>query len=251
VAASKPQQPASNRDTEIVKALMKVTIQIKMYTALPGKRPTKVKWGNKDGSYLLTSGLGSMVAWQGRNVILTHNHWGEALEEADYVDILDSDGMLLCELGKDALLSLVLYSDPGTLVLYNPKGPWLPSGNVAENENVENGDIVMIAHQDKANPGKVNIMQAKVVNQRGKDGSIILGVAAENGTIIPGDSGGGIWLDGKLVGNTWAIEKNRDQAGSLEIGLVAGLPSISIEIPEEANQASGNTIPIKPAHIMD
>ena len=127
-------------------------------------------------------------------------------------------------------MSLILYSDPGTLVLYDPTATWVSAGHLGDEQSVVVGDIVTIAHQDLVNSGKVDLMQAEVVGLHDSDGLTVLGVAVmENGKIIGGDSGGGVWMDGELIGNTWAVEKSAGQTVSSGSGLIALLPEITFE----------------------
>jgi len=227
-------QPVAALDSQVDAELLQWTVQIRLYTSLPVSEPADGQPDSNVRSYHLASGLGSLVVWQGRNVIVTHNHWGDALSEAEHVQIHDAYGNLLIKLGIDQLKDLILYSDHGTLVLYNPIGLGISASSLEEAQSVDVGDFVTIAHQDPDHPGQVDLLQAKVVNHCQNEGLSVLQVAAvDNETIVSGDSGGGVWSEGELVGNTWAMVVEGDQADSSDVGLVAPLPGISLQIQND------------------
>ena len=229
----------STLDPAVEVELLERTIQIRIYTSLP-TAPLDYKQLESDpGKYLLTSGLGSVVIWQGEYVIVTHNHWGNELDQAEYVQFLDWKGRLLRTLGRNKIMNLILYSDPGTLVLYDPTATWVSKGHLGDDRSVAAGDIVTIAHMDLINPGQVELIQAIVMGQHQENGQSVIGVQVmDDEMIVSGDSGGGIWLHGELIGNTWAVENTRDQAGSSNSGLIAQLPTISIEVQEEDDDST-------------
>lgn len=232
-------QPIPAPNSQVEDELLERTVQIKMYSPLPAEEPMS-KPESDPQQYLVTHGLGSLVVWQGKYVVVTHNHWGDGLNQAEYVQIYDWQDKLLRTMGKDKFMSLILYSDPGTLVIYDPTATWVSAGHLGDEQSVVAGDIVTIAHQDLVNPGKVDLMQAEVVGLQNSDGLTVLGVVVmDNGKIIGGDSGGGVWMDGELIGNTWAVEKSAGQTVSSGSGLIALLPEITFENQDDVAEIPG------------
>ncbi len=216
-------------DPSLAETILHNTLQIRLYVPL-----TRDAHG-----YVMSQGLGSLVVWQGATVIVTHNHWGEMLENAEYAKILDDQGNLLLKLGMDELRNLILYSDPGTLVLSAPDG--LPAGiNLDEHSSMVAGDVVALVHQDSEIPDKVSLLQARVANLKNYKGQPVYKLALlDDSQIIPGDSGGGIWVDGKLAGNMWASYFDTVKLPFLvETSLAAPLPHIQLADTEEAGSVS-------------
>lgn len=233
----------STLDPEIEAELLGRTVQIRIYTSLPTTPLDYKKLESDPGKYLLTGGLGSVVIWQGEYVIVTHNHWGNEIEQAEYVQFLDWKGKLLRTLVRDKFMNLILYSDPGTLVMYDPTATWVSKGHLGDHRSVAAGDIVTIAHQDLIILSQVELIQAIVMDQHQENGRSVIGVQVMGDEmIVSGDSGGGVWLEGELIGNIWAVEDSRDQAASSKSGLIAQLPTISIAVQEE--EADSATDPI-------
>jgi hypothetical protein len=61
----------------------------------------------------------------------------------------------------------------------------------------------------------------------------------DDAILVPGDSGGGIWLNGKLVGNTWASFINTIKLPfSSNTSLAAPLPSLHLQADRDAGSVS-------------
>lgn len=237
-------QPVSALNPEAEAELLERTVQIKIYTSLPAAELIRIQPKSDPKRYLLSTGLGSLVVWQGKYVVVTHNHWGNVLQTAEYVEIQNWQGKPLRTMAMDKFMSLILYRDPGTLVLYDPTATWVSAGHLAEDQRSAIGKIVTIAHQDPVNRGEVALMQAKVVENHQNNGLSVIGVKVlGNGIIIGGDSGGGVWLEGELIGNTWAIEYDGDEASPSDSGLIAQLPKISIDQQDEVTSVPMAPIP--------
>jgi hypothetical protein len=157
------------------------------------------------GHYIMEHGLGTLVNWQGRTVILTNNHWGDMLNDAETVEILDAAGSLLVELSLKDFKDLILYGDPGTLILSAPGELPAAVEDLQSNLNPAIGDVVTVARQDPTNRDRVGLLQARIAKIQMYQGLPVYKLAVlDHDLLIPGDSGGGIWLNGRLVGNNWA-----------------------------------------------
>jgi len=69
------------------------------------------------------------------------------------------------------------------------------------------GAQVLIPHQSQENPNRISVTAAVVESVTTVEGLPALKLRSLDGElIIKGDSGGGIWLEGQLVGNMWKSE---------------------------------------------
>jgi hypothetical protein len=158
---------------------------------------------------LLAIGLGSLFQDGKETLLITHNHWGEALRDMTVVTIYDVDhDVLVIILGKE-FKALVTYQDAGTLALEAPKelvGSLSSCGaKLGDSEGVESGDSVWVVYHQTGNRSEIGLLEAKVESIGEYKGLPIFVLRSLDGLpIVGGDSGGGIWQDGRLVGNMWA-----------------------------------------------
>ncbi len=231
----KADQPIEAIDPAIASHILNSTVQIRLYTPIE-------EAGISDGQaiYVMSQGLGSLVEWQGTSVIVSHNHWGEMMNGAEYAQILDANGNLVCKLGLEELKNLILYSDPGTLVLAATAGLSATSTISDQSESMAVDDVVTLVHQDPENPDRLDLLQARVVNLKDYKGQPVYKLALiDDGQIVPGDSGGGIWSKDVLVGNMWASYINTIKlAFSAETSLAAPLPSIHLAMGDISGAVS-------------
>lgn len=201
-ANSGPRTPAPRPAAAAEAAILASTLQIAMYEYAqePG--------GPEPGS----RGLGTLVTDGGETVIVTHDHWAHLTPNLHEVEIRDAAGHLLLTLDAAAFRALIAYHDGGTMVLRAPAGL---DGLVAAElgEPAAKGDAVWFARRDPRS-GRVatevvaaavtaveSAAQPATVRLRNLDGS----------AIVPGDSGGGVWADGRLVGNLWAAALTKER----------------------------------------
>lgn len=220
-------------DPETEKSILNATIQIRMFRRV-----------DANGKFIMAQGLGTLVQNNHEIQIVTHNHWGEMLQKAEFVRFQDANDHMLLETSGFEFWKLIITQDAGTLLLKAPPGlvaagKDLNFARLGSSRLVNSGDKVLLVHQENGDTGKVIIMQGVV------DGSDIyqqLPVfklhTLDGQSIICGDSGGGVWLEGKLVGNMWGRETvQQSQGGNLstlfqpvlnvkEVGYVAQLPSV-------------------------
>jgi hypothetical protein len=65
-------------------------------------------------------GLGSLVQDGEKTLLVTHNHWGEILQERADVKFYDAHGQLVKTMSGSEFISLMCYLDGGTLILSSP-----------------------------------------------------------------------------------------------------------------------------------
>jgi hypothetical protein len=169
---------------------------------------------SEDGSYY-DQGLGTAVDISGATLIVTHNHWTfkNFLEKFQKAQILNARNELLLELTHDEFLSLILFSNPGTLILQAPTALQITPAKLGDFQQAKTGDIVSIVHQKASDPSQLELLQAEIRDINTYHGCNAYYLVAKSGEkIVHGDSGGGIWLNGQLLANSWGIF---DEKGSL------------------------------------
>ena len=149
--------------------------------------------------------LGTFIA---PNFILTHNHFGSTPghHACDALVIADIAGHAWRWRATDVQLMAI---DAGTSLIRLPNKLLAPCAPLAESTSLPNlpvGAWVTVTYWDDTT-GRITQRDFQVVQI--KDGIAQL---ADPGLVInSGDSGGGVYFNGKLVGNIWSI--NLDTAG--------------------------------------
>jgi hypothetical protein len=186
-------------------------------------------------------GIGSVVTYMGRVLIVTHDHWDWLSNELDRVELRDAQNELLLEMSGDAFRNIIRFRDGGTMILEAP-GILLSAGvvpaNISNREVVAPGSVVHLARRPEENRDQVDLLAAVVESTDTKAGRPILTLRSLEGeSVIRGDSGGGVWLNGKLTGNLWTaitVETTVRQSsfwGSGEITEITADTSIAARFP--------------------
>jgi hypothetical protein len=213
----------------------KGTVQIWVYAEMDDVEDE----GGIDGfkSLKLRTGLGTLVANDdGELFILTHDHWRD-LGAVITAQILDVNGALIAEVDGHTFRGWVLYRDGGSLLL----GPLRLLANsalepveVGSQDMVSPGIVVTIARQVSGNPGQVEFIQSEMVSTGQVQGVPTYNLHSLGGeAIVQGDSGGGVWYNGKLVGNTWKGEFYMLlRWNALKSGRLAEQASVAAQLPD-------------------
>ncbi len=165
-------------------------------------------------------GIGTLVTLEGEILLVTHNHWPQMAGSAkpDLVRFHDAQGELLLEIDGVDFYYNTLYRDGGTLLMRVPDklaNKLEPAGEVSDSQSLAPGDIVHVVHHQPGTEMELGFMAAQVtaVSQDGLH-SVVTLQSANGHSIEPGDSGGGIWFNGKLIGNMWmTIREERSYFG--------------------------------------
>ena len=143
------------------------------------------------------------------------------------------------------LLPLILYHDSGTFILKAPKElatSALVTADLELFETLKPGDIVHVVHHPDGRENQITILTAEIVGQELFNGVKMLSLRSLNGqSIEPGDSGGGIWVNGHLAGNMWMTVREVRQYwwqsqppddNKTDLSLAAALPHNLIDLVE-------------------
>lgn len=180
-----------------------------------------------DGTNLIQlDSLGTLVETQGGKVIVTHGHWGKMLEVANFAHIYDANGEFLLALNGGELKDLIRYQDKGTIVFEAPatlsslpaaspvEADLQPADLSLETTNPEMpqaGDQVAYVHLVKGETQRLEVLSATFQSLgRFKRLEVLQILVPEGGVILGGNSGGGVWFEGRYIGNVWATEENRE-----------------------------------------
>ena len=189
--------PPSNQDEE-AQAIHNATVLIRMQSPQMQKT-TGI-------GVFLGSGMGSLIQHNGIILLVTHDHWGEMLQDYSIVEFRDADNKMIKPIYGYEFKKLIIYQDAGTLVLHPPQEliDQLPPVNVDTFTQVTPGATVEVVHRENPAREKAAIQKAVVEEIITYQGLPIYSLRSLDGQQIkPGDSGGGIWFNGALVGNTW------------------------------------------------
>jgi len=153
-------------------------------------------------------GMGTVVQYQGGLFVVTHNHWGNILEDTNIVEIRDANNRMLQPIFTSKFKSLIVYQDAGTMVLRLPDGlsDKLTPASLYRETQLKPGEAVQVAHRRQPDRDRVEILDAVVVDiSLSKDTTVYTLRSLDSQYLQPGDSGGGVWHNGQLVANTWTI----------------------------------------------
>jgi hypothetical protein len=154
-------------------------------------------------------GIGTLIRVEGQVVLVTHNHWPQVIgaSKPDRVRFHDAKGMLLLEIDGATFQRKILYRDGGTMVLEAAEelvSQLDATESVRSNATVATGDSVYVVRQRPGSEMEVDLLAARVTSIDEYGHHSLMTLQSANGeSIEPGDSGGGIWVDGTLVGNMW------------------------------------------------
>jgi hypothetical protein len=181
-------------DPQLEQRVLGATVQIAMYARAAAG----------DASQRGGRGLGTLVRYGGETLLVTHDHWTHLTPDLEEVEFRSSRGALLVSLDGPSFFELILYRDGGTMLLKPPPG--LERLNVAplqQRATVAAADVVWLVR--RAAGETLVVVPARVDAVEQGDGPARLRLSALDGSVvIPGDSGGGVWHNGRLAGNLWA-----------------------------------------------
>lgn len=153
---------------------------------------------------VVADGLGTLVAHGDETLLVTHDHWSLFDESLGTVTFQTTGGAPIAELDLRDFKKHLRFRDGGTMVLVAPQvvATAVPEpAKALETNALNHGNGVLLAQQTG---GKVVLTEASVVAQSEKQGRPVVRLQSAAGqTVVGGDSGGGVWLNGRLVATMW------------------------------------------------
>ena len=248
-------------DLEIAEHILQTSIQITMMENVFEKIETEASETDQDEIWQkvekTTNGLGTLVSSQGEILLISHDHWSlfTSSTAPDRVAFRDAKGSLLLEMAGSELLPLILFHDSGTFILKAPKelgDRTMVTADMGFFKTLNPGDIVHVVHHSPRHEGQISIMPAEIIGHERFNGVPMLSLRSLNGqSIEPGDSGGGIWVNGRLAGNMWMTMREVRQYwwqlkpsnyNETAFSLAAGLPVDLNELVETLLQVESPPI---------
>ena len=150
--------------------------------------------------------VGTLVQYQGEMYVLTHNHFSYLLDDMNTVALRDANNRTIRLVFGSEFKSWIVYQDPGTMVLRAPDFlvDVLTPAQLEIHPHL--GDFVQLAHRGGPNQDKIEILTAVIEEINTYENTSVYILRSQNGQyIVPGDSGGGVWVNGALIANNWAI----------------------------------------------
>lgn len=192
---------AATGDTEAA-AILRATVRIRLVAPYLDERGNRVLMhdnGRPMGLDAINHGLGTLVAVGGRTLIVTHDHYSE-------IDTAVADAIVTDYSGREVALpigefrKLIRYRNNGVMVLEAPAG--LPPGApLGDGTTVMPGSTVQIVHRQPETRA-LSVVEAVVETWIDYQGIPSYRLRNVNGEVVaPGNSGGGVWAGGRLVGD--------------------------------------------------
>jgi len=222
--------PGPNHEQRILQSSLLITMTVPELEAAPQADqglpipPDEYKAIAKPKTYKEADGLGTLINTNGELLIITHDHWSVFDSPLGIVQISNGLGQLLVELQMHQFKRLVRSRDGGTMILSAPAELSDHLQPVQLNQlarsskswELSAGDRVNLVYRQRSGQPGVAVMQAKVESIGQKAGLPVVRLSTLEGLpLVGGDSGGGVWLDGKLVANIWTtIMKVDSQTGN-------------------------------------
>lgn len=170
-------------------------------------------------------GLGTLVRAGGETVIVTHDHWSLLTENLYKVQFHTARSELLLELEGSVFSRLIRFRDGGTLILVAPDlisaqmSAVEPAGEAAA---MRQGDPLLVAYWQPDSIERVGVEPVVVVNIEQHQGLPSTNMRSLNDkVVIHGNSGGGVFLNGRLVGNMWKTSIEQQLVDGEESGMVS------------------------------
>ncbi len=180
---------------------------------------------------VVADGLGTLVAQDEEILLVTHDHWSHFNEIVGVVTFRNAHGALIVEMDLRDFKQHVRYRDGGTMVLTAPEvlATAVPGTAKALQTFALNIDDNVLLTQRV--DGRVVLTEASVVAQTEKQGQPVLRLQSAAGqTVTGGDSGGGVWLNGRLAATMWTTVMMENpttgvrQATDLSVAAIYSLP---------------------------
>ena len=161
--------------------------------------------------------MATLVEYQGAIYLVTHNHYGEMLQDMNIVQLRDAENRKIRSIYGSEFKSLIVYQDPGTLVLRAPDGltDVLTPVSIDYQPQLQPGEIVQVAYRGGAKRDHVEVLDAVIEEITISGVTPVYKLRFPDGQLLSaGDSGGGVWYGETFVGNNWSIVLTYTVAGT-------------------------------------
>jgi hypothetical protein len=187
--------------------------------SMPATVKIELTWQQTTSSAIYEATAQSLGTLIGPKVILTHNHFGAPLNSLSAGRLTITDQADRSTHWSTADVQQISV-DKGTTLIWLPNDVVTPSAPTADGAAVQRlsaGDWLAVNYRDDATQ---RLAQQDFKILRIQNG--IAQLADPSRVINSGDSGGGAYFNGQLVGNTWSInlDSARRATGSFNVALL-------------------------------
>ncbi|MCA9963798.1 MAG: hypothetical protein KC423_06135 [Anaerolineales bacterium] len=228
-------------------AITQVTVQITMTfeelqeTTATGDGETVLQI-NQTVAY----GLGTLLTSGEHILLITHDHWPNGVPTT--VQFFNTTGTLLLEMNGQSLYQHLLFRDSGTLILETPAvlTTLVPAATMTiDATQLQVGDTVEVIQRTKEDRQKTVVITAEIMAIDTQNRVPLLTLRSLDGSSVePGDSGGGVWKNGRFVGNMWftvRYEQEQDHQTRLvstDLSQAAGFTNLVLDLSTIALEAT-------------
>lgn len=182
--------------------ILNATVRITVYAE---EASTSLSATQALNEYALGDGLGTLVQDGPNKYIVTHDHWSQLVDNLNKVQIRNASDDLLLELDRALFYSLIRYRDGGLMVLVAPEEiSSLAAVPVNKGAALTDGQTLHIAFWQPEAELPVSVEPVTVEMTETYEGQPAIKMRSLNGrTVVQGNSGGGVFSAGQLVGTMW------------------------------------------------
>ncbi len=202
-------------DENAQRQILAATVRISLFapiTDAQGNPQYVTVNGQTAVQYTVGEGLGTLTRSGQDVVIVTHDHWTLLTPNLHKVQFHNVANELLLELSGQAFQQSIRYRDGGTMVLSAPRkliSRLTPAG-LGDGTAVQNNNVVLIAFRQPYT-GNISVTAMRVEKVSSYEGQSVYRMTSLHGeSIVGGNSGGGVWADGQLVGNMWTTTMEQE-----------------------------------------
>lgn len=170
-----------------------------------------------------SNALGTVVQDGDENYIVTHDHWSHLVSKLHKVQFHNTQGVLLVELERSVFYGLIRYRDGGTMVLEAPdevatRMKAVEPSRQDTDKSVQAGDELLMAYWNPGAEQHLSVERVAVTLVEDHNGLATMKLQTLSGrAVVLGNSGGGVFKDGRLVANMWSTvvvqNSNSDDTG--------------------------------------
>jgi hypothetical protein len=170
--------------------------------------------------YVIAEGLGTVVKVNGRSLLITHDHWSQLTADLGEVQFRDAAGVLLAKMDLVRFKRLILSRNGGLMVLAAPDALQGLAVAVGTNRATAGSDLWLVHRQE----GQVVVSPVQVESAGLKDGVAVWRLQGQ--MVVNGDSGGGVWGDGRLLAVMWTAVMVEDGTAQARQGTEASVAAV-------------------------
>lgn len=230
-------------DANAQQQILAATVRITLFAPLTddqGNPQYVTVDGQKAIQYTVGEGVGTLTRSGADVFIVTHDHWTLLTPNRHKAQFHNVAGELLLEVSGAEFQPMIRYRDEGTMVLdaanelVNGLTP-VPTGN---SQSVGKNNVVHLAYR-QPQTGAISVAAMLVQELSDFQGRPVFRLVSLDGaSIVGGNSGGGAYVNGRLVGNMWTTTMERQvlratgevvgDRTQTDLSLVAQLPQVVI-----------------------